>query len=404
MTEQATPPVNDRLVAEESRSDFVSVTETEGDITRGQTVSSVSHKQVFAPAKDEDDDMPLPTNPHTIFLGGLFVLAVMAVLYVAAEVLLPIILAIILKLLLQPLVRLLERFYLPRALGAALSVVLVLAVCGGGISALAGPAASWAGRLPQAIPQVRDQLVFLKRPIEVVQAMSHRIEDMAGGSAADASGTSLRPSGLIRALFSGTATATSGLFTTLLILFYMLVSGETFLRRLVEILPRFRDKRAAVELSQHIERDVSAYLLTVTCINALVGCTTGVVMWVCGVDSPTLWGAVAFTLNFVPILGAMVGVVVFLMASILSLGVSWWAVLPVGLYLGIHIIEGEFATPMLLARRFTINPVAVILALVFWYWMWGVVGAILAVPLLAMTKIVCDDLRPLRAVGHLLEA
>ncbi|MBN8904575.1 MAG: AI-2E family transporter, partial [Rhodospirillales bacterium] len=102
--------------------------------------------------------------------------------------------------------------------------------------------------------------------------------------------------------------------------------------------------------------------------------------------------------------GPMVGLVIFLLASVLSLGVEWWALLPVGLYFLIHLVEGEFATPMVLARRFTINPVAVILALVFWYWMWGVPGAILAVPMLAIIKIVCDDLRPLRAFGHFLEA
>jgi predicted PurR-regulated permease PerM len=95
--------------------------------------------------------------------------------------------------------------------------------------------------------------------------------------------------------------------------------------------------------------------------------------------------------------------VLFLMASVLSLGVTWWALLPVGLYFAVHVVEGELVTPMLLARRFTINPVAVILALIFWYWMWGVPGAILAVPMLAITKIICDDLRPLRAFGHFLE-
>jgi predicted PurR-regulated permease PerM len=95
---------------------------------------------------------------------------------------------------------------------------------------------------------------------------------------------------------------------------------------------------------------------------------------------------------------------VFLMASVLSLGVTWWALLPVGLYFAIHVAEGEIVTPMLMARRFTINPVVVILALVFWYWMWGVPGAILAVPMLAITKIICDDVRPLRALGHILEA
>jgi predicted PurR-regulated permease PerM len=357
--------------------------------------------------------MPLPTDPQTIFLGGLFGLAVMAVLYVAAEVVLPVLLAIVLKLLMQPLVRFLERFYIPRAAGALLCVLLILALFAGTISALAGPATTWAGKLPEAIPQLRDQLSFLKHPIEMAQSLAGQLQGLAGGegqssqaggSQAGGAGGSIHPGSLIGALFAGTATATSGFFTTLLVLFYLLISGETFLRRLVEILPRFRDKRAAIELSSHIEEDVSVYLVTVTCINVLVGIATAAEMWLCGMPTPLLWGAIAFAVNFVPILGPMVGLVIFLMASILSLGVTWWAVLPPALYLGIHILEGEIGTPMVLARRFTVNPVAMILALVFFYWMWGVVGAILAMPLLAIVKIVCDDLRPLRAVGHLLEA
>jgi predicted PurR-regulated permease PerM len=367
-------------------------------------VGSVTEKKTFRAAAEESDDMPLPTDPLTFFLGGLFVLACMAVLYVAAVIVLPLILALVLKLLLQPLVRLLEDVRIPRAIGAILCVLLVMLAFGGTISMLAGPAADWAGKLPEAIPKLKDSLSFLQAPIDAVQGMMKQIESLAGeGGGASAQGAAMRPSSLVGAFLAGSASATSGLFTTLLILFYMLVSGETFLRRVVEILPRFKDKRQAVELSLHIERDVSAYLLTVACINAIVGVATGGVMWACGVANPVLWGAVAFVLNFVPILGAMVGLVIFLMASVLSLGVTWWALLPVGLYFAIHIIEGEFATPMFLARRFTINPVALILALIFWYWMWGVTGAILAVPLLAITKIVCDDLRPLRAFGHLLE-
>ena len=376
------------------------MTETEGEVVRGQTVGSVTEKKTFDNA-DADDEMPLPTEPRTFFLGGLFVFACLAVLYIAAPIVLPLILAIVLKLLLQPLVRALEGIHIPRAIGAILSVLLVLLAFGGTISMLAGPAAAWAGKLPEAIPKLKDSLSFLQPPIDAVQRMMNQVEGTAGGGGAQA--TAMHPSSLMGALLTGSAAATSGLLTTLLILFYMLVSGETFLRRMVEILPRFKDKRQAVELSLHIERDVSVYLLTVSCINALVGLATGCVMWLCGVANPVLWGAVAFVLNFVPILGPVVGLVVFLMASVLSLGVGWWALLPVGLYLAIHIAEGEFATPMLLARRFTINPVALILALIFWYWMWGVAGAILAVPLLAIAKIVCDELRPLRAFGHLLE-
>lgn len=346
--------------------------------------------------------MPLPSDPKTVFLGGLFVLACMAVLYIAAEIVLPVILAIVLKLLLQPLVRLMERIHIPRALGAIVSVLLVLAAFGGTISMLAGPAAAWAGKLPEAIPKLKDSLGFLHGPIDAVQHMMQQVEGMTGGGGSPP-GASVKPASIVGAVLSGSAAATSGLLTTLLVLFYLLVSGETFLRRMVEILPKYKDKRNAVELSMHIEQNVSAYLLTVSCINAVVGTATGGVMWLCGLQNPVLWGAVAFVLNFVPILGPMVGIVVFLMASVLSLGVSWWALLPVGLYLCIHVAEGEIFTPMLLARRFTINPVAVILALIFWYWMWGVTGAILAVPLLAVTKIICDDLRPLRALGHLLE-
>ena len=137
------------------------------------------------------------------------------------------------------------------------------------------------------------------------------------------------------AVFSGTATVAAGLITTLVVLFYLLVSGETLLRRFVEILPSFAEKRQVVELTLDIERNMSACLMTVTLINGLV--------------------------------------------------------------------EGELVTPMLMARRFTINPVAVILALIFWYWMWGVPGAILAAPMLAITKTVCDDLRSLRELGHFLE-
>jgi predicted PurR-regulated permease PerM len=187
------------------------------------------------------------------------------------------------------------------------------------------------------------------------------------------------------------------------VLFYLLVSGETFMRRFVEILPTFGKKRQAVEITVDIERNISAYLITVTLINFVVGLLTLGVMWATGVANPLLWGVIAFVVNFVPILGPMVALVVFLMAGVLSLGVTWWALLPVGLYLLIHVVEGEIVTPMLMARRFTINPVAVILALLFWYWMWGVPGAILAVPMLAIIKIVCDDIRPLRAFGHFLE-
>jgi predicted PurR-regulated permease PerM len=355
--------------------------------------------------REEREDMPLPTEPRTIFLGGLFLLASLAALYVASPILLPVVLAIVLKLLLQPLVRLTDRIGLPRALGALFAILLLVAALAGVVSGVAGPAASWAGKLPDAIPQIQQQLAFLARPIGTLEWMMGQLQSVVGGGVSVPQASSEHPSfNIMGVLFSGTATVAAGLFTTLVVLFYLLVSGETFLRRLVEILPSFAEKRQAVEITLDIERNISIYLVTVTLINFVVGVLTFAVMWVCGVANPLLWGVIAFVVNFVPILGPMVAIVIFLMASVLSLGVAWWALLPVGLYFLIHVVEGELVTPMLMARRFTINPVAVILALIFWYWMWGVPGAVLAVPMLAITKLVCDELRPLRAFGHFLEA
>jgi predicted PurR-regulated permease PerM len=355
--------------------------------------------------REEREEMPLPTEPRTIFLGGMFLLASLAALYIASPIVLPVVLAIVLKLLLQPLVRLTDRAGLPRALGALLAIILLVAALAGVVSGVAGPATSWAGKLPEAIPQIQHQLAFLARPIASMEWMMGQLQSVAGGGVSVPQASSEHPSfNVMGALFSGTATVAAGLFTTLVVLFYLLVSGETFLRRLVEILPSFAEKRQAVEITLDIERNISVYLVTVTLINFVVGVLTFAIMWVCGVANPLLWGVIAFVVNFVPILGPMVAIAIFLMASVLSLGVTWSALLPVGLYFLIHVVEGELVTPMLMARRFTINPVAVILALIFWYWMWGVPGAVLAVPMLAITKLVCDELRPLRAFGHFLEA
>ena len=376
--------------------------EAVGDTVEAKIVA-IDKPITAASALEGREEMPLPTEPRTVFLGGLFGLALLTALYVASPIVLPVVLAIVLKLLLQPFVRLTDRLGVPRAIGALLAIVLLVAVLAALISGIAGPATSWAGKLPDAIPQVQQQLEFLARPISTFQWMLGQLESVAGGGDGTTQAPASHSFNLMGALFSGTATVAGGLFTTLVVLFYLLVSGETFMRRFVEILPTFAEKRQAVELTLDIERNISAYLITVTLINGVVGLLTFCVMWVCGVANPLLWGFVAFVVNFVPILGPMAGMVLFLMASVLSLGVTWWALLPVGLYFAVHVVEGELVTPMLLARRFTINPVAVILALIFWYWMWGVPGAILAVPMLAIIKIICDDLRPLRAFGHFLE-
>jgi predicted PurR-regulated permease PerM len=244
--------------------------------------------------------------------------------------------------------------------------------------------------------------MFLRIPFDALQRISEQAEQVASGPARSGTTVAMQ-SGFTNTLFGGMRALIGGLFTTMLVLFFLLVSGDTFLRRFVEILPRFQNKRQAVDISQQIECDISGYLVTITGMNAAVGAATATAMYFCGLGDPVLWGAVAFLLNYVPILGPLTGMGIFFLAGLLSFDSLWHALLPVALYLVIHLIEGETVTPMLLARRFILNPVLVILSLIFWFWMWGVPGAILSVPMLAITKIICDRIRPLMALGHFLE-
>ena len=312
----------------------------------------------------------------------------------------PLVLAFVLSLLLRPLLRFLVGLHIPRVLCAMLLVVAVLAVVVGLGTAVSGPAASWAAKLPQGLPRLVQHLKFFEASFAALQHFWQKVEVFAGWQTGNSSSVG---SDLLTKLFTGTRTFASGFFTTLLFLFFLLVAGEIFLQRLVEIMPRFSSKRQLVHIAKQIESDISAYLLTITTMNAAVGFATAAVMWFTGVGDPMLWGTTAFLLNFVPILGPLLGVLIFLLAGALAADGLWLTFLPAGLYLGIHLIEGETVTPLLLARRFTLNPVMVIVSLVFWFWMWGVPGAILSVPMLATTKIVCDRVRPLAAFGHFLE-
>ncbi|WP_018183012.1 AI-2E family transporter [Kaistia granuli] len=337
---------------------------------------------------------PFASDPKLLIQACLLVLAILTVCYFASDIILPIVLAVVLKLLFQPGMRLLERLHVPRAAAALLMIFAVFGVIVGVGAALSGPATVWAEKLPEGVQRLEERLKFLSQPIGALQKFLHQFDGATAGGAGPT---------LSESLMKGTQHFASGFFETILILFFLLLSGDTFLRRMVEIVPSFSDKRRVVELSQQIEENVSAYLVTITLMNIAVGVATGFAMWACGLGDPVLWGTLAFLLNYVPIMGPFAGVGLFLLAGLLTIDPLWQALLPAGLYLLIHILEGEAITPMLLARRFTLNPVLVIISLIFWFWMWGVPGAVLAVPMLAMTKIICDGVRPLNAVGHFLE-
>jgi predicted PurR-regulated permease PerM len=342
---------------------------------------------------------PLPAI-RSVMLAGIFVLMVLYTLYATAELAIPLVFALLLKMLLQPGVRLLGRLHLPQALAALIMIALVFGALGGAGYMLAGPAASWAQKAPQGLPRLEQRLSVLKQPIDRLSAAAQDVEHLTEAPGAPPSVAVSSGPGLMGVLFSGTRRLLTGLGITVLLLFFLLASGDLFMRRLVEILPSFRDKRQAVAIAHEVESNISAYLVTITVMNLLVGAAAGCSMWLIGLPDPLLWGALAFILNYVLILGPLTGICLFFLIGLLTFGTLWQALLPPAAYLAIHLIEGEAVTPMLVARRLTLNPVLVIGSLIFWDWMWGIPGALLAVPMLAVAKIICDRIRPLAPIGH----
>jgi predicted PurR-regulated permease PerM len=349
-------------------------------------------------------------TPSGVGAVGILILAVLAIvytLYFGKEILLPIALALVLKLLLQPAMRLLhERLRLPGALAALLLIITVF----GAIAALgftiSVPASGWIQKAPESLPLLKGKLAILRQPLDYLQNGLKELENLAGttgrGEIAGQTVTVKQGNGLAGSLATGTATTLSRSFTTMIILFFLLASGDRLLRGFVEVLPRFKDKRTAVEIASEIEENISGYLLTITMMNAVVGVATGIAMKLCGLGDPILWGVMAFLLNYIPILGPMSGVVIFFLVGIVTFDWPWYAFVPAGVYLLIHIAEGETITPMLLAKRFTLNPVLVIISLFLWHTLWGIPGALLAVPLLAIFKIVADRIEPLKPIGHII--
>ncbi len=346
---------------------------------------------------------------HDAQAMGVVVLAILATvfsLYFGRGILLPIVLAAVLNFLLQPLMGLLnERLRLPMPVAALLVIAAVFAIIVGLAYAFSVATSDWAQNVPQSIAVLKQKLAFLSGPLSYVQEMLYSIEHMGAPSGQPAAPVAVAEGNALPGiLLFGTASTLSAFFTTITILYFMLASGDRLLRALIEVLPRFADKRRAVEIAGQVQSSIANYLMTVTVMNAAVATMTGLAMWASGLGNAVLWGAIAFLLNFVPIIGPLIGIVIFFGAGLVALPWPFPALAPPLLYTLIHFAEGQAITPLLLARRFELNPVLVILSLFFWYAIWGVPGALLAVPLLAIFKILADRIEPLKAVGHLIGA
>ncbi|MBX3436929.1 MAG: AI-2E family transporter [Planctomycetaceae bacterium] len=372
---------------------------------------------------------------------ALVVLAAFAVLsgvYLARAILMPIVMGCILTLLLRPLVRRGRKHRIPDACTAALALAAILIVIGMTVAHLVGPARHWIDLAPRHLQQVGDKLRGVRDQFRQISQASNQVRALAAGENPEAGEVQKEPSLLEKVVRPWTSSEPSelkslqnsnrpipvevrqpGLTTglsvlsvtggflaggaiTVVLTFFLLANGDRLLNNVLHLTPSFREKRNIVEMIYEVERGVSSYLLTVTLINIGLGIAVAIAMWLMMVPNPALWGAMATVLNFVPYLGAFTGTVTLFLVAVFSFDSLSYACLVPLVYFSLTALEGNFVTPSLLGRRMSMNPVVVFVSLVFWGWIWGVGGALIAVPVLAILKIAFDQFERTQPLGTLL--
>jgi predicted PurR-regulated permease PerM len=348
------------------------------------------------------DLLQQPFDVRSVALTGLFILAVFYTVYFLRAVLLPIVLAWLLSYLLRPIVRTLSRIKIPPMLGAALILLALLSLVSLGVSALATPAAGWLAKAPSGLEELQHKLMPMKRSIAQVAKAGGEIEKLATPDSSAKAAVEVQRHPITEALYVRTPEFISSMILLVILLFFLLAYDGIFIGKLIKLLPSFSDKKRAVSIAQDIESQVSRYLFTVTIINCCLGIAVGTTVGLLGLPNPVMWGVMVAILNFVPYLGALTGIVCMTIAAILSFDSLGYALIFPGVYLFFCTLEGNFITPWVMGRSLTLNPVLILLSLVFWGWMWGIAGVILAVPILAAFKIFCAHIKPMEPLAEFL--
>ncbi|HEX6900346.1 MAG TPA: AI-2E family transporter [Thermoanaerobaculia bacterium] len=344
-----------------------------------------------------------PFGIKSIALTGMFVLALFYTLYLARSFFLPIVLALLLAFLFNPVLRWLKKLRIPSGLGAGIIVFGLLGLMGLGVYELADPALEWMEQAPRSFRNIERKLRELKKPVQTMSKATQQVEKMTqvtGG--AQPRTVAVQTESLGEKLFSRATDFVANGMIMFILLYFLLASGDMFLRKLIRVMPSLSDKKRAVEIARQIETEISAYLATITLINVLLGLAVWGIMALIGVPNPLLWGVLATFTNYIPYLGAIIMIVVLAMVGFITFDDIGKALLAPGAFVGLNILESYILTPLILGRRLTLNPVVIFLGLTFWGWLWGITGAVLAVPIMVVFKIFCDHSESLASIGEFL--
>jgi predicted PurR-regulated permease PerM len=349
------------------------------------------------------DMLQRPFDVRSVALTGLFILALFYTMYFMRSVLLPIVLALLLSYLFKPVLRALNRWGIRPALGAAILLCCLIGVIGYAVSFLAAPAAGWLEKAPYGVQQLQQKMLPLRKPMEQMAKASNQIEQLTATTDPRAPATvTLKPSRITDSILGRTQEIIISTILLLILLYFLLAYDEVFLSKVIRMMPTLRDKKRAVSIAHEIESHVSRYLLTITLINICLGIAVGTVVGMLGLRNPVMWGTMVALLNFVPYVGAITGIVCMTIGAVLSYDSLSYAMVFPAVYFVLTAIEGNFVTPFVMGRSLTLNPVIILLSLTFWGWMWGIVGIILAVPILAAFKIFCAHVEEMQPIAEFL--
>jgi predicted PurR-regulated permease PerM len=342
-------------------------------------------------------------DPRILLLAGLLILAVFYTLFFTRQIVLPVTIAVLLNFLFSPVVRWLKKkLRIPYGVSAALIILALIATVSLTAYNLAQPAATWISQAPSSLRKVEDKLRVLRKPVDEVSETAKRVEEITGGNTAGATPqVEIKQDGLKEMILGNTQSILVGGALICTLLFFLLAGGDLFLQKLIKVMPTLKDKKMALAISQETEKSVSTYLAATTAINLGLGILTGAAMFIIGLPNPVLWGIVGGLLNFIPYIGGLLAVVVLGLAGMATFESTTHALMPAIAYFLLTNIE-SFVSPYILGARLALNPVVVFLSVLFWGWLWGIPGALLAVPIMATVKIFCDHVQGMGAMGEFL--
>ncbi len=332
------------------------------------------------------------------------VLGTIAFFYFARPVILPIFLACVAGMTLKPLIRWLSYCHIRPALSAGVVLTLLVSGVAIGFFQLGHPALRWMNEAPQHMAELRPRFQKLFPRFARISAAAAAVDNLGATEEEQKKSPTveLKASRVPTTFINWTGTFLAGIGETLVLLYLLLASGDLFLQKLVRVMPTLRDKKSAVAISHEIQQNISNYLFSVSLINIGLGVVVSGGLYLMGVPNAAMWGMLVALLNFVPYFGPVVGIILLATVGVLTFDTLWQAVLPSAWYLLLHLLEANLITPVLLGRRFTLNPVVIFVSLIFWTWLWGVPGALLSVPILVSIKVVCDRVPAMSSVSELL--